>query len=124
VRNLVTNTGFGTGLDNRPNPGIGFPGYANYLPGTRGIPEPSSIRYPGGPAPGPIPYFGAPAYGAQLYAPDGTPLYPGLPPAPPPGQPREPGPPPPGSEPFFVANPGQMDPTPVPPIPNPAIPGP
>ena len=124
VRNLVTNTGFGTGLDNRPNPGIGFPGYANYLPGTRGIPEPSSIRYPGGPAPGPIPYVGAPAYGAQLYAPDGTPLYPGLPPAPPPGQPREPGPPPPGSEPFFVANPGQMDPTPVPPIPNPAIPGP
>ena len=28
----------------------------------------------GGPGPGPIPYPGAPAYGAQQYAPDGTPL--------------------------------------------------
>ena len=26
VRYLVANTGFGTGLDMRPNPGIGFPG--------------------------------------------------------------------------------------------------
>ena len=34
MRQLVTNTGFGTGLDWRPNPGIGFPGYANYLPTT------------------------------------------------------------------------------------------
>ncbi len=99
-RQLVTNTGWGTGLDIRPNPGIGIPGYANYFPTTRGVPEPPSIRYHGPPAPGPIPYPGAPAYGAQLYAPDGTPLWPGLPPAPPPGQPREPGPPPPGSEPF------------------------
>ena len=82
VRNLITNTGYGTGLDNRPNPGIGFPGFANYLPVTRGTPEAPSIRNEGGPAPGPIPYPGAPAYGAQLYAPDGTPLYPGLPPAP------------------------------------------
>ncbi len=32
VRQLVTNTGFGTGLDWRPNPGIGHPFYANYLP--------------------------------------------------------------------------------------------
>ena len=85
MRNLVTNTGFGTGLDWRPNPGIGFPGYANYLPVTRAVPEPPSIRNLfGGPAPGPIPYPGAPAYGADLYAPDGTPLWPGLPPAPPP----------------------------------------
>ena len=29
---------------------------------------------------------GAPPYGAPLYAPDGTPLWPGLPPAPPPGR--------------------------------------
>ncbi|MCV7177091.1 MCE family protein, partial [Mycolicibacterium sphagni] len=100
LRQLITNTGWGTGLDIRPNPGIGIPGYANYFPSTRGVPEPPSIRYHGPPAPGPIPYPGAPAYGAQLYAPDGTPLWPGLPPAPPPGQPREPGPPPPGSEPF------------------------
>ncbi|MGV0714952.1 MCE family protein [Mycolicibacterium sp. XJ662] len=98
-RQLITNTGWGTGLDIRPNPGIGFPGYANYFPATRAVPEPPSIRNLGPPAPGPIPYPGAPAYGAQLYAPDGTPLWPGLPAAPPPGQPREPGPPPPGSEP-------------------------
>lgn len=115
LRELVTNTGWGTGLDIRPNPGIAFPGYADYLPVTRGIPEPPSIRYPGGPAPGPIPYPGAPPYGAPQYAPDGTPLYPGLPPAPPPGAPREPGPPPPGSEPVVVPAPGQLQPTPAPP---------
>lgn len=99
-RYLVTGSGWGTGLDMRPNPGIGFPGYVDYFPVTRGIPQPPSIRHPGGPAPGPVPYPGAPPYGAQLYAPDGTPLYPGLPPAPPPGSPPEPGPPPAGSEPF------------------------
>jgi len=67
VRNLVTNTGFGTGMDWRPNPGIGFPAWANYLPVTRAVPEPPSIRNLfGGPAPGPIPYPGAPAYGADL----------------------------------------------------------
>jgi phospholipid/cholesterol/gamma-HCH transport system substrate-binding protein len=120
VRQLITNTGWGTGIDVRPNPGIGFPGYANYLPGTRAVPEPPSIRNLfGGPAPGPIPYPGAPPYGAQLYAPDGTPLWPGLPPAPPPGAPREPGPPPPGSEPFVVQAPAQMQPTPLPPVPLP-----
>ena len=58
--------GWGTGLDVRPNPGIGFPGWGNYFPVTRPTPEPPSIRYHGGPAPGPIPYPGAPAYGAQL----------------------------------------------------------
>ncbi len=81
VRYLVANTGFGTGLDMRPNPGIGFPGYANYLPVTRAVPEPPSIRYPGPPAPGPIPYPGAPPYGAPMYGPDGRPLYLGVPPA-------------------------------------------
>lgn len=87
VRYLVANTGFGTGLDIRPNPGIGFPGIANYLPVTKGTPEPPRIRYDGPPAPGPIPYPGAPPYGAPQYAPDGTPLYPGVPPAPaPPAQ--------------------------------------
>ncbi|MDT7764849.1 MAG: phospholipid/cholesterol/gamma-HCH transport system substrate-binding protein [Mycobacterium sp.] len=124
VRYVVTNTGWGTGLDVRPNPGIGFPGYANYFPATRAVPEPPSIRNPGGPAPGPIPYPGAPPYGAQLYAPDGTPLYPGLPPAPPPGAPREPAPPPPGSEPFVVPHPAQMQPTPMPPIPATVVPSP
>jgi phospholipid/cholesterol/gamma-HCH transport system substrate-binding protein len=119
VRNLVTNTGFGTGVDWRPNPGIGFPAWANYLPVTRGVPEPPSIRNLfGGPAPGPIPYPGAPAYGADLYAPDGTPLWPGLPPAPPPMAPRDPGRTP-GTEPFVVTAPAQMQPTPLPPIPLP-----
>jgi phospholipid/cholesterol/gamma-HCH transport system substrate-binding protein len=96
VRYLVANTGFGTGMDIRPNPGIGFPGYADYLPVTRAVPEPPSIRYPGPPAPGPIPYPGAPPYGAPQYGPDGTPLYPGVPPAPQPeAAPADPAPPPP-----------------------------
>ncbi|MDV3129930.1 MCE family protein [Mycobacterium sp. 21AC1] len=70
VRNLITDTGWGTGLDNRPNPGIGFPGWANYLPVTRGVPEPPVIRNTeGGPAPGPVPYPGAPPYGAPMYGP-------------------------------------------------------
>jgi len=96
VKYLVTDTGFGTGLDVRPNPGIGFPGIANYFPVTKAIPEPPRIRYPGGPAPGPLPtYPGAPPYGAALYAPDGTPLYPppppGVPPQVMPGTPIPPG---------------------------------
>jgi phospholipid/cholesterol/gamma-HCH transport system substrate-binding protein len=123
ARYVVTNTGWGTGLDVRPNPGIGFPGWADYFPVTRAVPEPPSIRYPGGPAPGPQPYPGAPAYGAQLYAPDGTPLWPGLPPAPPPGAPRDPGRTP-GSEPFVVSSPAQMQPTPAPPLPEEAAPSP
>ncbi|WP_319430204.1 MCE family protein [Mycobacterium sp. RTGN5] len=78
VKYLVTDTGFGTGLDVRPNPGIGFPGFANYFPVTKGVPEDPKIRYPGGPAPGPWPaYPGQPAYGAPDY----------LPPPPPGGQP-------------------------------------
>ena len=124
VRQLITNTGWGTGLDIRPNPGIAFPGYANFFPVTRAVPEPPSIRYPGGPAPGPIAYPGAPPYGAPLYAPDGTPLYPGLPSAPPAGAPREPGPAPPGSEPFVVPAPAQLQPTPTPPLPDAAAPAP
>lgn len=113
VRQLVTNTGWGTGTDIRVNPGIGFPGWANYFPVTRAVPEPPSIRNIGPSAPGPIPYPGAPPYGAQLYAPDGTPLFPGLPPAPPPGAPREQGATP-GSEPFVPAAPAQLQPTPAP----------
>jgi phospholipid/cholesterol/gamma-HCH transport system substrate-binding protein len=95
VKYLVTDTGFGTGLDVRPNPGIGFPGIANYFPVTKANPEPPRIRYPGGPAPGPLPaYPGAPPYGAPEYGPDGTPLYPPPPGAPPP---PAPGPPPPST---------------------------
>ena len=107
-RYLITDSGFGNGLDVRPNPGIGFPGWALYSPVTRGTPLPPTLNAEGGPAPGPVPYPGAPPYGAQQYAPDGTPLYPGLPPAPPPGRPKDPGMgnPPPGSEPFVPPYPG------------------
>jgi phospholipid/cholesterol/gamma-HCH transport system substrate-binding protein len=119
-RYLVTDSGWGTGMDVRPNPGVGFPGYADYFPVTRGTPEPPSYRHLGPPAPGPgpccvgpgrAPYPGAPPYGAPRYAPDGTPLYPGLPPAPPPGRPRAPGPPPAGSEPFVPKYPSGIQPT-------------
>jgi phospholipid/cholesterol/gamma-HCH transport system substrate-binding protein len=119
-RYLVTGTGFGTGMDVRPNSGVGFPGYVLYSPVSRTPPRqgPPSMELQGGPAPGPIPYPGAPPYGAQRYAPDGTPLFPGLPPAPPPGRPKDPGmgKPPPGSEPFRPAHPGTQ-PTPLPPWP-------
>jgi phospholipid/cholesterol/gamma-HCH transport system substrate-binding protein len=83
VRELVTNTGWGTGLDIRPNPGLGHPCWADYLPVTRATPQPPSIRQciPG-PAIGPNP--GGPPYGAALYGPGGVPLWPGVPPAPPP----------------------------------------
>ncbi|MDV6979066.1 MCE family protein [Mycobacterium intracellulare] len=83
VRQLVTDTGWGTGLDIRPNPGIGHPCWADWFPVTRGVPGPPSIRQclPG-PAPGPSLYPGAPPYGAPLYGPGGVPLWPGVPPAP------------------------------------------
>ncbi len=81
VRALVTNTGWGTGLDLRPNPGIGHPFWVDYLPVTRGVPEPPSVRGDGPPAIGPVPYPGAPPYGAPLYGPGGVPLFPGVPPA-------------------------------------------
>ena len=126
VRDLVTNTGWGTGIDIRPNPGIGRPFYTDLFPVTRGTPRPPTLRgQDRGVAPGPIPYPGAPPYGAPMYAPDGTPLYPGEPPAPPPGLPREPGPPPAGSEPFVVPNPAEVQPNPpATPIPVPAAPSP
>jgi len=81
VRELVTDTGWGTGLDIRPNPGIGHPCWADYLPATRAVPQPPSIRpcLPG-PAIGPNP--SGPPYGAALYGPGGVPLWPGVPPAP------------------------------------------
>jgi phospholipid/cholesterol/gamma-HCH transport system substrate-binding protein len=92
VRQLITNTGWGTGVDIRPNPGIGHPCWANYFPATRAVPEPPSVRQciPG-PAIGPVPYPGAPPYGAPLYGPGGVPLWPGVPPAEPGPTPAEPG---------------------------------
>jgi phospholipid/cholesterol/gamma-HCH transport system substrate-binding protein len=85
VRALVTDTGWGTGLDIRPNPGIGHPWFGNYFPVTKGTPEPPRYYGDGPVAPGPIPYPGAPPYGAPLYGPGGVPLWPGVPPAPDPG---------------------------------------
>jgi phospholipid/cholesterol/gamma-HCH transport system substrate-binding protein len=95
VRQLVTNTGWGTGLDIRPNWGIGHPCIATWFSVTHSVPYPPSIRkcIPG-PAVGPEPYGnGAPPYNATLYGPGGVPLWPGVPPAPP--APEAPGPPPP-----------------------------
>ncbi|MHA3019367.1 MCE family protein [Mycobacterium sp. BMJ-28] len=77
VKYLVTDTGFGTGQDIRTNPGIGFPGWANYLPVTRAVPEPPSIRYNGPPAPGPWPPPFPPP--AEPAAPPPVPLSPGSP---------------------------------------------
>jgi phospholipid/cholesterol/gamma-HCH transport system substrate-binding protein len=73
VRQLVTNTGWGTGLDVRPNPGIGHPWWVDFFPVTRGVPKPPSIRGAGPPAIGPVPHPGAPPYGAPQFGPDGTP---------------------------------------------------
>jgi phospholipid/cholesterol/gamma-HCH transport system substrate-binding protein len=110
VRQLVTNTGWGTGLDMRPNPGIGRPCYGSYFGATHPWPEPPQARLDDpasatsrrfraclpGTAVGPQPTQGllTPPYGAQLYGPGGVPLFPGVPPAPPP-PPPPPGPPPP-----------------------------
>lgn len=96
VRQLVTNTGWGTGTDLRPNPGIGHPWYVDFFPATRAVPEPPSVRGMGPPAIGPVPYPGAPPYGAPLYGPDGLPLWAGAQPdAPPPPVPGVLNPPPP-----------------------------
>lgn len=125
VRALVTDTGWGTGIDWRPNLGIGRPFYTDFFPVTRGTPVPPTLRgQDRGPAPGPIPYPGAPPYGAPMYAPDGTPLYPGEPPAPPPMAGPDSGPPP-GSEPFVVPNPAEVQPwPPATRVPVPAAPSP
>lgn len=84
VRQLVTNTGWGTGTDIRPNPGIGHPWWVNFFPVTRAVPKPPSVRGEGPPAIGPVPYPGAPPYGAPLHGLDGAQLYPGVPLSPPP----------------------------------------
>jgi len=96
VRYLVADTGWGTGMDLRPNLGIAHPYGVNYLPTTKAIPEPPRIWGDKPPAIGPVPYPGAPPYGAPLYGSDGTPLWAPPPPgAPPPIVPGIPNPPPP-----------------------------
>ena len=54
VKYLVTDTGFGTGLDVRPNPGIGFPGFANYFPVTKAIPGTAEDPLPRWSGAGPV----------------------------------------------------------------------
>lgn len=88
VRQLITNTGWGTGLDARPNPGIGYPCAANWFPVTRAVPErPGVSECLPGPAIGPSAGPDTPPYGAPMYAPGGQALWPGVSPAGP-----EPGP--------------------------------
>jgi phospholipid/cholesterol/gamma-HCH transport system substrate-binding protein len=122
VRQLITNTGWGTGMDVRPNPGVAAQTcYANFLPTTRAIPAPPSIRdcLPG-PAIGPVTGPGVPPYGAPLYGPGGVSLWPGIPdagtppPVPIPGTPVPPGKLPPGTPAVLGA--------PPPPLPAPAAP--
>jgi phospholipid/cholesterol/gamma-HCH transport system substrate-binding protein len=96
IRALVTNTGYGTGMDWRPNPGIAHPWFENFFPVTRAVPEDPHVTGEGPPAIGPVPYPGAPPYGAPLFGPDGAPLWAPPPPgAPPPPVPGVPVPPPP-----------------------------
>jgi phospholipid/cholesterol/gamma-HCH transport system substrate-binding protein len=63
VRQLVTNTGWGTGTDWRPNPAVGQPWWVNFFPVTRAEPEPPSIRGGEPPVVGPdlAPTAGLPA---------------------------------------------------------------
>ncbi|UXA11506.1 MCE family protein [Mycobacterium sp. SMC-8] len=136
IRQVITNTGWGTGLDWRPNPGVGDPCWVNYFPVTRAVPEQPSRRHcVNGPAPGPVVPAGMPPFGAPWYGPDGTPLFPGVPPVPPapgPGVPPPaigPGVPPPipvpGVQPpaFGAGVPAPMPIPPGPPIPLPEYPG-
>lgn len=56
VKQLVTDTGWGVAPNEiRTNPGIGHPFWVDYLPVTRGTPQPPSYRGVGPPAPGPFP---------------------------------------------------------------------
>jgi phospholipid/cholesterol/gamma-HCH transport system substrate-binding protein len=91
VRQLVTNTGWGTGVDIRPNIGLGHPCYGNWFPATRAVPESPSIRCPA--VHGDDPHWNYPSPG--LVTPPGAPFgYPmnAWPTAPAPPQAPAPGP--------------------------------
>ncbi|EUA51586.1 hypothetical protein I552_2527 [Mycobacterium xenopi 3993] len=87
-RYLVTNTGWGTGMDVRPTRASASrirrlcPGHPRRSQTTQ---HSSSGATSAGSSPGTAGYNSPAPYGAPQYAPDGTPLFPGLPPAPPPG---------------------------------------
>jgi phospholipid/cholesterol/gamma-HCH transport system substrate-binding protein len=89
VRALVTDTGYGGGLDWRPNPGIAHPWWRSFFRTTKAFPETPIEHGAGPPAIGPVIYPGGPPYGAPLFGPDGQPLWatppPGSPPPPVPG---------------------------------------
>ena len=93
VRQLVTNTGWGTGEDIRDNPGLGHPCWMNWFPVTRAVPEKPAVRCPGLPSPGlvvpPPGPFGPPmnAWPTAPAAPQAQPAPPG-----PPSEPAPPGP--------------------------------
>jgi phospholipid/cholesterol/gamma-HCH transport system substrate-binding protein len=97
VRQLITNTGWGTGVDVRPNLGLGHPCYGNWLPATRAVPEDPSIRCPA-PYPGaehwnyPSPGLVVPAPGPFGYPMNAWPTTPAPPQAPPSPPPAPPGP--------------------------------
>jgi phospholipid/cholesterol/gamma-HCH transport system substrate-binding protein len=82
VRQLVTNTGWGTGMDVRDNVGLGHPCYGNFFPVTRAVPEPPSIRCQGPPSPGLVVPAGGP-FGPPMNAWPTTPAAPQAEPAPP-----------------------------------------
>jgi len=84
VRQLVTNTGWGTGMDIRDNIGLGHPCYANFFPATRAVPEPPSIRCQGPPSPGLVVPAGGP-FGPPMNAWPTAPAPPQAGPAPGPG---------------------------------------
>ena len=90
VRQLVTNTGWGTGLDIRPNPGIGHPWWVNLLPVTRAVPEPRACAVTGRRPSDPCHTRARRRTEHRCTGRTATPLYPGVPspPAPP-----SPGPP-------------------------------
>lgn len=77
VRELVVNTGWGTGVDIRNNPGLGHPCANDFFPSTRGTPEQPSVRCNGLPSPG----LAAPAPGPLPLPPPAPPA--GSPPKPP-----------------------------------------
>ncbi len=116
VRQLVTNTGWGTGLDIRPNPGIGHPVLGRLLPGhprgARAAEHPQ--RASPGRRPGRSRTRARRRTARRCTGPDGTPLWPGLPPAPPPA-PRDPADT--GSS-RSSSQPAQMNPRQTPPVPR------
>jgi phospholipid/cholesterol/gamma-HCH transport system substrate-binding protein len=94
VRQLVTNTGWGTGMDIRDNPGLGHPCWADWFPLTRAVPQPASIRCQGPPSPGLVLPPGAP-YGPPMNAWPTGPAPPQPPSAPAAAAPNASNPPPP-----------------------------